>query len=119
MALAREGRTAEALERLKEGILLANNHEGPEVRRLLRNAALLSLQLGRLKEAETFYKQASDQDPNDAYTHWALGDIYEKVGDPRLSKQHWDRFVELASGSQDEELADLLAKHRSTRSQKK
>ena len=112
MQLAREQRADEALVRLIEGLDSAREQKDDHATALLsRNAALICIQMGRLNEAAHFYHGAAQVEPKDAYTQWALGDIYKALGDVNLSQNHWDQFAKLAGESDDPELRELLCRH--------
>lgn len=112
MRLASVQRVDDALHHLAEGLAAAKRsglHD--EIQVIARVAAVLCSGNGRLREAAAYYEEAASVDSQDPCTQWALGDVYSRLGEDILAKEHWDRFTTIASTSADRDVREIFEAH--------
>jgi tetratricopeptide (TPR) repeat protein len=110
MRLAQEHRVEEALELLDEGIRVATELGNvAHVASLASAAGTLSWHRRELRATVGYYGQAAQAAPNDPYTQFALTEGYAELGENELSRQHRERFVELAGASTDPDVQEFLS----------
>jgi tetratricopeptide (TPR) repeat protein len=113
MELARQDRLDDALAEIEAGIAEANaDGDNGAIAMIACAAGLVCANAGRHGEAAAYYEQAARAVPDDAYTEWALGDVYKALGDRKASRAHWARFEMFAEASGDADLIELLRLHR-------
>jgi len=103
LAVAR-GDPKAALTMLEEGLENARMQgDLAGVATLARHAGAIATNLHDLDSASRFYEEALKCAPDDAGVHVALGDIWSSMGDPGRARSSFDRALELAklSGDQD------------------
>lgn len=111
IALAAEGKPAEGLQMLEEGLRTALEDNDP--RRILhfsRNAGVVCEQLGDLDAAERYYQLARERDESDAGIHYLLSEVYETTGRRDLARRSLETACRLAAERGDSDLAEVWKK---------
>jgi tetratricopeptide (TPR) repeat protein len=102
-----------ALEVLEMGLRKAR--KGPEARvvsSLARHAGVMCTQLGDIREALSYYEEALGGDPQDAYLHFAIGDLWRRLGQHDAARSAFIRSLELATQQADDDMINMASKAR-------
>lgn len=112
MRLAGEQRIDEALALLDDAQrIAAERGELARAALIASNAGVLCSGAGRLEAAADHYEAAARFAPDDIHAQWALGDIYDQLGNRELAQEHWARFERAAAGNHAPDVRELLAQH--------
>lgn len=98
---ARDGQSARAEECWHEALRV--NPSDARASNLLGSVCLRQREFGK---AITYYQKALEADPNYANAHWNIAGAYRSLDMKRQAAQHYRRYIQLASPSEREDVAE-------------
>lgn len=86
---------------------LATTNSASDRAAIAKHAAVICHATGNLERAVWFYGQSLASDPNDAYAHLAVGQIYRELGQPDEARRAFSACLAIVEKSDEPELLEV------------
>jgi tetratricopeptide (TPR) repeat protein len=109
LELARMSDHVEAVARLERGLKDARTAgDARAISLLAKNAGLISMNSSALDRAASYFEEALNSEPSDAYVYLVLSDVYRRLGHEDRAKRALATCLEMAKISEDEDLFAII-----------